>query len=111
MLSELRNKILPSAYERMVLDAPEEEKELLPEYNIFLNNLRLLSVSYSTVFRWMRYLGYNYNDNKRSYYTDGHEREDVVRDRNDRFLVSYFKAKLQCYRWVQITDAQGRLFE
>ena len=37
VLSELRNKILPSAYERMVLDAPEEGKELLREYNIFLN--------------------------------------------------------------------------
>ena len=50
----------------------------------------------------MNHLGFKYSENKRSYYTDGHEREDVVRDRNDRFIVDYFEAELQWYHWVQI---------
>jgi hypothetical protein len=41
-------------------------------------------------------MGYKYDENRRCYYTDGHEREDVVKDRNKRFLVEYFKRAVGC---------------
>ena len=50
----------------------------------------------------MKALGYCYDENKQCYYTDGHERDDVGNDREDRFLINYFEAELQTYIWVQI---------
>ena len=55
----------------------------------------------------MKYLDFRYCENKKCYYTDGHERDDVVKDRNDRFLIKYFEAELQAYRWVQITESEA----
>ena len=37
-------------------------------------------------------------------YTDGHERDKVVKDINDQFLVAYFTAERRAYRWVQIDE-------
>ena len=49
-------------------------------------------------------LGYKYEENKRSYYTDGHEREDLIQDRNEIFLVGYFAAECRCRRRLQLQD-------
>ena len=48
------------------------------------------------------YSGYNYDENKQYYYTNGHERDEVVRDRDDTCLTSYFDSEIDCYHWVQI---------
>ena len=48
---------------------------------------------------------------KKSYYTNGHKREDVAKDRNDRFLIEYFEAELRCHRWVQIPEYVTKLLE
>ena len=64
-------------------DVTSKDNTNIPAYDKLLTRLRLKSVSYSTVPRWMTYLGYRYYENKQSYYTDGHARDDVVKDRND----------------------------
>ena len=64
--------------------------------------LDLTNMSMSTVWRWLVYLGYKYDENKKYYYTDGHEREDVVKDRNEQFLIHYFIAERRAHRWVQL---------
>ena len=51
----------------------------------------------------MKDLGYTYDENKRTYYTDGHERQDVVEDRDNRFLKEYFNYEIRCHRWVQLS--------
>ena len=43
--------------------------------------------------------------NKWYYYTDGHERDNIVKDREDRFLGAYFGYELQTPRWVQVSDS------
>ena len=53
-----------------------------PSYNEFLNTIKLKTVSCNTVNRWMNFLGYGYDKHKKLYYTDGHERKDVVNDVN-----------------------------
>ena len=52
-------------------------------------------------------MGYSYNYNKQCYYTDGHERDNVVRDRDDWFLNSYFELETKAYRWVQLSEADS----
>ena len=45
------------------------------------------------------------------YYTDGHDRDDVVDYRNNHFLDEYFKLELRAYRWVQVDVATALLLE
>ena len=52
-------------------------------------------------------LDFSYNKNTKSYYTDGHEREDVIKDRNERFLGSYYSYELKCHRWIQMTSTHA----
>ena len=75
----------------------------MPEYKEFLDLLEIDKISYSTTWRWLKFCGYNYSCNNRSYYTDGHERPDVVKDRDERFLNEYFSAEIRTHRWVQIS--------
>ena len=49
-------------------------------------------------------LGCTYNENKKCYYTESHERQDVVEDRNTRLLVHYFRLEKCAYRWVQLGE-------
>ena len=83
----------------------------MPSYNEFLHMLRLKITCIPTIWRWLIYLGYKYDENQRNYYADGHKREDIVQDRNEIFLVDYFSVKCHCYRWVQLQDTNAILLE
>jgi hypothetical protein len=51
----------------------------------------------------MRLLEFHYNARKKSFYVDGHEREDVVADRTSfckQYLTEY---EPYCRRWVQLS--------
>jgi hypothetical protein len=50
--------------------------------NAFLKAHRLESMSLTTTWRWMRLLGFQYDTRKKSFYVDGHERDDVVATRS-----------------------------
>ena len=81
----------------------------MPEYKEFLDLLEIDKISYSTAWRWLKIFSYNYSCNNRSYYTDGHERPDVVKDRDERFLNEYFSAEIiRTHRWVQISERELR---
>ena len=51
---------------------------------------------------------YSYDEIKCTYYTDGHERHDVVEDRNNRFLHEYFNHEIRCHRWVQLSRKEAK---
>ena len=102
--SQIKNVIIPRCYQDLLEEAGEENRGNMPLYNKLLHMLDLSNVSMSTVWRWLVYLGYKYDENKKSYYTDGHEREDVVKDRNERFLIKYFTAERRAHRWVQLDE-------
>ena len=91
----------------VLLEEAGEDKDSMPSYNEILSMCDLKTVSVKTVWRWILYLGYKYCENKRSYYSDGHERKDALKDRNERFLVEYFKIGRRTYRWVQLTNEQA----
>jgi hypothetical protein len=70
---------------------------------LFLKAHRLESFSLTTGWRWMRLLGFHYDLKKKSFYVDGHEREDVVANRKTfcrEYLTEY---EPYCHRWVQIS--------
>ena len=96
--THIKNTILKNVYR----DYYNTEGDSTQSYAMFLKSCGLDSVGYATVSRWMKHPGYKYDEHKKSYYTDGHERPDVVDDCNNRFLDGYFEAELRAYRWVQI---------
>jgi len=68
----------------------------------FLHQCGLKKISQSTIYRWMKLLGFSYCNRRKTYYVDGHERDDVVKYRVE-FCTWYLKAyEPCCLRWVQL---------
>jgi hypothetical protein len=65
----------------------------------------------NTAWRWTKLMGYKHDKNRRCYYTDGHEREDAVKDCNKRFLFEYFKLERRAHRLVQLTEEKANELE
>jgi hypothetical protein len=107
--AEIRQKILPKCYEDLLGET--DDPGGLPSCNELLRMLNLKRVCPNTAWRWLQWMGYKYDENRRCYYTDGHEREDVVKDRNKRFLVEYFKLERRAHRWVQLTEEKANELE
>jgi hypothetical protein len=83
-------------------DAAEENR-----VHSFLNKHGLKSMSLSTTWRWMRLLGFRYDTRRKSFYVDGHERDDVVASRKEfckRYLTEY---EPHCKRWVQLSVVEA----
>jgi hypothetical protein len=79
----------------------QTDAEFLTE-ELFLENHGLKTVGLTTVWRWMKNLGFSYDMRKKSFYVDGHERSDVVEDRNS-FCTDYLTVyEPRCLRWVQL---------
>jgi hypothetical protein len=64
-------------------------------------------VSPKTAWHWLQFLEFKYDEVKRCYYTDGHQRSDALYDQEERFLPKYFKYELRIYRWVQLKEEKA----
>ena len=74
------------------------KQELLKHYG-------LSTFGITTAWRWMRALGMRYDERRKNYYVDGHERDDVVVSRWI-FIRKYLQREIQMHRWVQITEKE-----
>ena len=74
------------------------KKDLLKHYG-------LRNFGITTAWRWMRALGMRYDERRKNYYVDGHERDDVVVSRWI-FIRKYLQREIQMHRWVQITEKE-----
>jgi hypothetical protein len=69
----------------------------------FLKAHRLESMSFTSAWRWMQLLNFKYDVRKKSFYVDGHERDDVVENRKE-FCKRYLtELEPYCRRWVQVS--------
>jgi len=73
------------------------------EKEMFLKKYHLQTVLQPTIYCWMiNVMGFTYCDCQKTYYVDGHEREDVVLYQNQfckRYLTEY---KPRCMCWIQL---------
>jgi hypothetical protein len=107
--AEIRQTNLPKCYEDLLGET--DNPGGLPTYNELLQMLDLKWVCPNMAWRWLQLMGYKYDENRCCYYTDGHEREDIVKDRNKLFLVEYFKLERRAHRWVQFTEEKANELE
>jgi len=72
----------------------------------------LSNFSTSTVLRWMRALGFQYERRKKCYYTDTHEKSEIVEYRRS-FCPRYLKREVRCHRWIQLPlqEAQEKFID
>jgi hypothetical protein len=83
----------------------EDNQEVVNK--LFLRAYGLESMSFTTAWRWMRLLGFSYDTRKKSFYVDGHEREDVVANRT-QFCTSYLtELEPYCNRWVRMSISKA----
>ncbi len=104
--AEIRQNILPKCYEDLL--AKIDDPGGLPKYKELLQMLDLKWVCPSTAWRWLQLMGYKYDENRRCYYTDGHEQQDAVDDRNKWFLVQNFKHEHRAHCWLQLTKEKAK---
>ena len=94
----LRDKVIPKIYEKNLQKCEDNNK---PTYQEFLASFNLKSISYITVWRWMKFIGFQYCDRKKNYFSDRHEDKDNVSYRGD-FIKKYFQYEKYAYRWIHI---------
>jgi hypothetical protein len=54
-----------------------------------------------TVYNWLNRLGFSYDDHRKIYFVDSHEKVENVRYRSD-FIKRYAKYELKSHRWISI---------
>jgi hypothetical protein len=60
-------------------------------------------ISISTTWRWLQHLGFSYDNRKKSFFVDGHERPNVVFRRNEFCTLYLSKLEPRTHRWIQVT--------
>jgi hypothetical protein len=97
--NELVTKIIPNA--SAGIDNENANEKQIQES--LLEDYLECPISISTTWRWLRRLGFSYDTRKKSFFVDGHERQDVVSRRNE-FCVDYLsKLEPKTHRWIQVT--------
>jgi hypothetical protein len=75
-----------------------------------LKQYGLTKVCLSTVYKWMKKLGFNYEPRKKSYYVDGHEKEETISYRW-RYIERYLQYEQRMFRWIQVTQEKAQELE
>ena len=71
---------------------------------------RLTSIAESTIYRWLKYLGFKNKEHQKSFRCDGHEAPDTVVDRV-QFIEKYLRDERQGFRWVQVKESELKALE
>ena len=107
MRDELITSIIPGLLEQAHNDNVDPDSL---HYNILLN-YQAKKPSYSTVWRWVRYLGFNYSTRRKSYYLDGHEHPAQVTHRKEHIRKYLRELEPLCHRWIQLTEDEYGLLK
>ena len=100
-MNEIITKIIPE----LVRESEEDVGGILEDSDkhILLSYYTIMPPSYTTVLRWVHYLGFKQDKMKKSYYVDGHEHEDQKSHRS-KFTQKYLRHLEPCsHRWVQMS--------
>lgn len=99
----LLEEVIPYCIDQSNKELKRLDYPLIESPESFLPIVGLKSIGVMTAWRWLRLLGFSYDENSKCYYTDGHEREDNVADRMS-FIPKYMELEWRTYRWIQMTE-------
>lgn len=101
--------IIPQLYDLHVNESKISHTQYQTKTS-FLKQLNLDTVSISTAWRWMRFLGFKYKEQRKCYYSDKHEDVENVQARKV-FIETYLRFELRAHNWVQISDRGAKRLE
>lgn len=110
----IHNTLLPDMKEKLVselretldgMEDGEDKRELEEQIGLvtvdsILKENHLTVLNEETVRQWMHKLGFKYEERKKCFFVDVHEREDVVEDRN-AYVEDSLAKDLRRHCWVQ----------
>ena len=105
---EIRGKIIPIIYVPILDELNISSNEL--SMNEFLFEYGLKSVCNTTIWKWMKFLGYEYNERKKCYFSDKHEHKENVQYRKE-FIKKYFTLEKRAHQWIHITEDEAKRLE
>ena len=75
--------------------------DIMPLQYKILKEHGLESICPTTVYRWLKHLGFTHKKFEKTFRTDGHEKEDNIKDRISH-VRRYLELEKFCYRWIQV---------
>jgi hypothetical protein len=64
----------------------------------------------STIYHWLKLLGFKYEPRQKGYYVDGHEKPSTVENQNS-FVRWYLTYESQMFRWNQVSEEESKELE
>jgi hypothetical protein len=103
-LETLRNELITNIIPSLKQKAEDESVPMDSEEYLLLSHLSTQPPSYSTVLRWLHFLGYTHDKLRKSYYVDGHEHQEQKLHRS-KFIKKYLlELEIRTHRWVQMSS-------
>jgi len=105
LCDQVHTHVIPGTHQLFIEDLPIDAPVECWTLDHFYNCFNLRNLSFTTTWRWMRFLGFAYDRCKKSFYVDGHERSDVVNDRKSFCQMHLKEHEPRCLRWVHINKS------
>ena len=84
----------------------QEERDV--EVNTILSDNRLKEVEKTTMYKWLKFLGFKNKTFEKSFNCDGHEAEDTVEYRI-KFILKYIEYERRSFRWVCLKESELKM--
>ena len=97
----IKNYILPEVYKTYLGDCDSDDDALSQDDLLHLFGLKKICLT--TVWKWMKYMGFSYNERIKSYFSDHHE-DEGNKTCQKKFIKEYFEIEKRTYRWIQLTE-------
>ena len=101
--------IIPHFFQHHLTECSQSETTPYSQDD-FLTLLGLKTVDVSTVWRWLKQIGFEYKHNIKCYYTDKHESEENIAARN-AYINTYLELEICTYSWVNIRENVAKSLE
>jgi hypothetical protein len=95
----------------------EQKYNILPDKEEYDHGVKTLLFEHglkkicpSTIYKWLKLLGFRYEPRRKSYYVDGHEKAETVTYRN-KYIHHYLQYERRMFRWIQVTADESKNLE
>ena len=92
--------LMPETHALFLADLPPTAPDEVRTLEHFCHCFNLKNLSFTTVWRWMKHIGFTYDRRKKSFHVDGHERSDVVSERKTFCKTYLMELEPKCKRWI-----------
>jgi hypothetical protein len=106
LMSEyIHNTVIPIMVQERFVVKPEDEQYEATVQGMY-REYGLKKICPSTIYKWLKLLGFRYEPRRKGYYVDGHEKPETISYRN-KYVQRYLQYERRMYRWIQISAEES----